>query len=145
MSGQRVGYRGYVTCRPFGGLHIPVPLQTLAMRDYCARKNLMFKLHVNENVFPHSYIVLEGLVKELDIYEGILATSMFMLPERSERRRLIYDQILQQDSSLHFILEDYAITSPDDIEPIEEILTIARLLPLTPAPSDIKPEQKSTQ
>ena len=65
-SGARQGCRGYVTSREFGGARIPVPLQSLALRDYCNRKNLHYRLHVNENMFPHSYLVLEGLVRNLE-------------------------------------------------------------------------------
>lgn len=132
MSSKRTGYRGYVTCRPFGGLQIPVPVQALIMRDYCQRKGYLYKLHVNENIFPHSYIVLEGLLNELSIYEGILATSMFMMPARPERRRRIYQRILDQEASLHFVLEDLVIAAPADIEPVEEILQITALLPEAP-------------
>ena len=132
MGADHKGYRGYVTCRPFGGLQIPVPVQALVMRDYCARNGFMYKLHVNENVFPNSYVVLEGLLNELDIYEGILATSMFMMPQRAARRRRIYDRILAQGASLHFVLEDFVIARPADIEPIEEILTISAFLPEAP-------------
>ena len=39
-------------------------------------------------------MVLEGLPNELDIYEGILATSMFMMPKRPERRLRIYERII---------------------------------------------------
>jgi sporadic carbohydrate cluster protein (TIGR04323 family) len=135
MSDARVGYRGYVTCRPFGGLHIPVPVQALVMRDYCARNGFMYKLHVNENIFPHSYVVLEGLINELKIYEGLLATSIFMMPKRQERRLDIYRRILDQDASLHFVLEDLVIRKPEDIAPVEEILSIHFVLP--EAPKDV--------
>ena len=113
---KRVGYRGYVTCRPFGGLHIPVPVQALVMRDYCARNGFMYKLHVNENIFPHSYIVLEGAINELDMFEGLLATSIFMMPKRAERRREIYKRILDKGASLHFVLEDMVIRKPADVD-----------------------------
>jgi sporadic carbohydrate cluster protein (TIGR04323 family) len=129
---NRSGYRGYVSSRPFGGLHIPVPVQALVLRDYCARNGYLYKLHANENVFPHSYMVLEGMINELDRYEGLLATSMFMMPKRAERRRKIYDAVLGQRASLHFVLEDVVVRSPTDVEPIEEILSIHNLLPSAP-------------
>ncbi|MGA2129649.1 MAG: LIC12192 family sporadic carbohydrate cluster protein [Xanthobacteraceae bacterium] len=131
MDTNRVGYRGYVTCRPFGGLHIPVPVQALILRDYCARNGFMYKLHSNENIFPSSYLVLEGMINELDQYEGLLATSMFMMPKRAERRRRIYAAILAKSASLHFVLEDVVVRTPADVEPVEEILSIHNLLPAT--------------
>lgn len=132
MSADRLGYRGYVTSRPFGGLHIPVPVQALVLREYCARNGYVYKLHANENVFPNSYMVLEGMINELDRYEGLLATSMFMMPKRAERRRKIYDAILAQGASLHFVLENVAIRCHADVEPVEEILSIHDLLPAAP-------------
>ncbi len=132
MAIERAGYRGYVTSRPFGGLHIPVPVQALVLRDYCARNGYLYKLHANENVFPNSYMVLEGMIHDLDRYEGLLATSMFMMPKRSERRRRIYDSVLDQGASLHFVLEDMIVRKLSDIEPIEEILSIHNLLPESP-------------
>ena len=133
---KRNGYRGYVTNRSFGGLQMPVPVQALVMRDYCHRNGLTYKLHINENIFPNSYMVLEGLPNELDIYEGILATSMFMMPKRAERRLGIYERILNMKGSLHFVLEDYIIRSQNDIEAVEEILDLTRLLGETPAPNE---------
>ncbi|MEO0962945.1 MAG: LIC12192 family sporadic carbohydrate cluster protein [Pseudomonadota bacterium] len=131
---NRHGYRGYVTNRSFGGLQMPVPVQALVMRDYCQRNGLTYKLHINENIFPHSYIVLEGLPDELNIYEGILATSMFMMPARAERRRRIYERILAAEGSLHFVLEDLVIRTEADIEPVEEILMVTQLLGESPSP-----------
>jgi sporadic carbohydrate cluster protein (TIGR04323 family) len=132
VSANRAGYRGYVTSRPFGGLHIPVPVQALVLRDYCARNGYLYKLHANENVFPNSYMVLEGIINELDRYEGLLATSMFMMPKRAERRRKIYDAILAHGASLHFVLEDVVIRKAADIDAVEEILSIHNLLPTAP-------------
>lgn len=134
---KRHGYRGYVTNRSFGGLLMPVPVQALVMRDYCQRNGLTYKLHINENIFPNSYIILEGLPEELNIYEGILATSMFMMPKRPERRRRIYERILEKGGSLHFVLEDVVIRSADDVEPVEEILMISELLGDIPAPDNV--------
>jgi sporadic carbohydrate cluster protein (TIGR04323 family) len=132
MTAQRQGYRGYVTSREFGGLRIPVPVQSLVLRDYCARKKLLYKLHVNENMFPHSYLVLEGLVQDLSGLEGILMCSMYMLPRRASRRRELYRRILEQGADLHFVLEDVAIRKPADIEPVEDILAAVNWLPQSP-------------
>jgi sporadic carbohydrate cluster protein (TIGR04323 family) len=68
------------------------------------------------------------MINELDRYEGLLATSMFMMPKCTERRRKIYDTILQQGASLHFVPEDVVIRKPSNIEAVEEILSIHDLL-----------------
>jgi sporadic carbohydrate cluster protein (TIGR04323 family) len=129
----RSGYRGYVSSREFGGLRIPVPVQALVLRDYAQRKKLLYKLHVNENLFPHSYMVLEGLVRTLNGFEGVLVCSMFMLPERPERRARIYERILEQGVEMHLVLEDMVIARRADIAPVEEILQITETLRHCPA------------
>ncbi|MCC7049078.1 MAG: sporadic carbohydrate cluster protein, TIGR04323 family [Alphaproteobacteria bacterium] len=132
MTANREGYRGYVSSREFGGLRIPVPVQALVLRDWCQRNGKIYKLHLNENSFPHSYMVLEGMVRNLDGLEGMLMVSMFMLPRRPERRRAIYDRVLAQGVDLRFVLEDMAIASEADIAPIEEILSIHNAMGQTP-------------
>lgn len=132
MTAARWGYRGYVTCREFGGLRMPVPVQTIVLRDYCARKNLTYKLHVNENEFLHSYMVLDGLVSALDGLQGLLVFSMFMLPRRAERRHRIYERIFEAGVELHLVLEDFVIRQPSDIPPIEDIISTRALLPFCP-------------
>ncbi|MEO8630084.1 MAG: LIC12192 family sporadic carbohydrate cluster protein [Betaproteobacteria bacterium] len=138
-TATRSGYRGYVTSREFGGARIPVPVQSLVLRDYCSRKGLMYKLHLNENMFPHSYLVLEGLVRNLSAFEGILMCSMYMLPQRAERRRKIYRRIFEQAAELHLVLEDIILRNIADTEAIEEVLSAANLLPLCPTriPEDL--------
>jgi sporadic carbohydrate cluster protein (TIGR04323 family) len=134
------GYRGYVSCREFGGFRIPVPVQTIVLRDYCARNKLLYKLHVNENEFPHSYMVLDGMMRDLDGLEGILMFSMFMLPARAERRRAIYRQVLAAGVELHLVLENFVIRGAADVQPVEEVLSATGLLRFCPTrlPADAR-------
>lgn len=129
---NRQGYRGYVTSREFGGARIPVPVQSLVLRDYCARKGLLYKLHLNENMFPNSYLVLEGLVRDLSEFEGVLMCSMFMLPQRAERRAAVYRRIFEQGAELHLVLEDILLRKFADTTAVERVLSAALLLPQCP-------------
>jgi sporadic carbohydrate cluster protein (TIGR04323 family) len=129
---NRRGLRGYVTSRAFGKFFIPVPLQSLALRDYCARKGKLYVLPVNENDFAHSYMVLEGLIKNLAAFEGVVMYSMQMLPQKPERRRHIYETILAQSCTLHFVLEDTVVSGSADVERIEELLQVMRLAEQAP-------------
>jgi sporadic carbohydrate cluster protein (TIGR04323 family) len=126
-AAPRKGYRGYVTSRPFGGYAIPVPVQSLVLREYCQRKNLIYVLQASENSFPHSYLVLEGMVQDLSDFEGILMCSMHMLPQRAERRRDVFEKVLGQHCSLHLILEGFVIERPEDAERLEELIRFARI------------------
>jgi sporadic carbohydrate cluster protein (TIGR04323 family) len=132
VSAARSGYRGYVSCREFGGFRIPVPVQTVVLRDYCQRNQLIYKLHVNENEFPHSYMVLDGMMNDLAGLEGILMFSMFMLPGRAERRKGIYAKIFDAGIALHLVLENFVIRQPSDVLQVEEILSASALLRFCP-------------
>lgn len=123
----RQGFRGYVSARGFGPFHIPVPIQGLALRDYCARKKLVYVLPANENCFAHSYLILEGIVADLSLYEGIVMCSMHMLPQRPERRARMCRRVLDQGCALHFVIEDFAIATAADYARLEEMLIIDRL------------------
>lgn len=132
MAPNRQGFRGYVTSRQFGDYCVPVPIQSLALRDYCTRKNKIYVLPVNENDFAHSYMVLEGMVRNLDGFEGIVLLSMFMLPQIPARRRKIYKQILDQGCSLHIVWEGMVVEKPADIELLEELLLLTSLVGQAP-------------
>jgi len=130
--GAKHGYRGYVSARPFGGYNIPVPVQGLVLRDYCAHHKLFFILPVNENVFPSSYMVLDGLVRDLRAYEGVVMCSIRMLPKRKERRLALFDTVLRQGCKLHFALEETIITGERDIPKVEEFLTLPQVTATKP-------------
>ena len=133
MVKNRLGLRGYVTSRPFGQYCIPVPLQSLALRDYCMRNNLIYVLPVNENIFPHSYMVLEGMTKGLSDYQGIVMYSLHMLPRREERRREFYKKILEQGCELHIVLEGLVISDETGVETIEELVRLNQVVAHLPA------------
>jgi sporadic carbohydrate cluster protein (TIGR04323 family) len=122
-----------VTSRGFGGYVIPVPIQSLVLRDYCARQNLLYGLPVNENIFPGSYMVLEGLVRNLDGFEGVVMCSLHMLPTRPERRRPILQQLLDQGCSLHCVIEGLVIRTEQDLVAAEELLQLNDLAMRAPA------------
>jgi sporadic carbohydrate cluster protein (TIGR04323 family) len=132
MAKNRLGLRGYVTSRPFGQYCIPVPLQSLALRDYCQRNNFIYVLPVNENIFPHSYMVLEGMTKQLSDYQGIVMYSLHMLPQRETRRRDLYRQIFSQGCELHVVLEGIVITKQDDVEKLEELVQLSQIASRVP-------------
>ncbi len=134
VPSERKGYRGYVTSRPFGGYSIPVPVQSLVLRDYCQRKGFVYVLPVNENIFQHSYLVLEGMIRNLSDFEGVLMCSTHMLPRRAARRRAIFDTVLGQGCSMHFVLEGLVLETPGDIEHIEELIQFAQIAAQAPVP-----------
>ena len=138
MEETRKGYRGYVTSRPFGGYIIPVPVQSLVLRDYCQRKGYVYVLPVNENSFPHSYLVLEGMILNLADFAGVLMCSMHMLPQTAKRRRTIFDTILTQHCSVHLVLEGLVVETLQDVEKVEELIRFTQTVAQAPSPHFVK-------
>lgn len=124
---NRQGYRGYVASRPVRGQLWPQSVQNLVIRDYAQRNGLVYLLSAVEYAMPGCYMNLEALMQELDRIEGVLLFSLFMLPERPERRRAIYDRVLAAGASLHAALENLSIGERGDVERIEDLFAAERL------------------
>ena len=131
MSDRR-GFPGYVASRPISGFRVPQHVQNLVIRDHAQRRGLMYKLSGTEYAMEHCYMMLEQLVGELPAHEGIIAYSMFMLPERAERRRRIYGRVLAVGCSLHAAVEDFVLERPEDIQRWEDIWQVHQLLATQP-------------
>ncbi|MDP3723053.1 MAG: hypothetical protein Q8R91_06110 [Candidatus Omnitrophota bacterium] len=129
----REGFRGYCTNAEFGGHRIPVPVQNLVLRDYVQRRNLLFRLSINELQFPNCYLQLLGLLPQLPALEGVIMCSLFMLPKDPEVRRTIYREFLKHGTSLHFVMENIVLQTADDVAGVEEIRAIRDALPACPS------------
>ncbi len=129
FGAEREGFRGYCTNAEFGGHRIPVPVQNLVLRDYVQRRNLFFRLSINELQFPNCYLQLLGLLPQLPMLEGVIMCSLFMLPKESGMRQTIYREFLKHGASLHFVMENVIIQMAGDIDSVEEILAIRETLP----------------
>lgn len=130
--------QGYVTSRSFGGLYIPVPMQSSYLRGYCVQNDYLYKLHVNENEFPHSYLVLESVLEDIAAYDGIVCCSAFMLPENPSRRARIYQRLLDAGAGIHFVLDGNAIQSEDDVAVVETNLALSAALQRSPTPDEMR-------
>lgn len=94
------------------------------IRDYARRKNLQFLLSAVEHIMPGSYMVLEDILDELPRLNGMILYSIFMLPPDEARRREIYDRVLREGCDLHAAVEEITLSSPKDIQAVEDILLV---------------------
>ena len=141
MIKKKEGYKGYCTHQPFNGNQIPIPGQNAVLRDYMRRQNLMFKLSNNEMNFPRCHLVLNSLLDQLPHLEGIVMTSVFMLPLDSEERWKIYDRVLEENCEMHCVFENLVIKTPDDVDAAEEIFGAWKVIQQCPTtiPSEFLP------
>jgi sporadic carbohydrate cluster protein (TIGR04323 family) len=123
------GTKAYTSSRAFGGLQIPIPLQSAAIRRYCEERSLVFHLHVVENLIPGTYLVLESVVADAALYEGIAMCSIDMLPSDSRHRRDIVQRCLAAGCRLHFLFEQRVVATAADADELETLIglgTVAR-------------------
>jgi sporadic carbohydrate cluster protein (TIGR04323 family) len=132
MSEPAHGYRGYIGSRPILGQRTAQHVQNLVVRDYAQRLGLPFKLSASEYAMPGCYMILRQLLDELPSLDGIIAYSLFMLPQARERRRTVVAEILNQGKILHFALEAMPIAKPEDAQRLEDIW----LVQLATSPAD---------
>ena len=115
-------FRGYIFSRDFFGERAPQHVQNIVIRDYCSKKNIQFLLSSVEYAMPNSSIIFQQLLNELKVIDGIVAYSMFQLPDSDKIREKTYQKVLKDKKEIHFAVENLSIKKNDDIMKIENIL-----------------------
>jgi|TARA_B110000971_G_scaffold213378_1_gene244140 sporadic carbohydrate cluster protein (TIGR04323 family) len=121
--------RGYIFSRPFMGERVPQSVQNIVIRDYCQKNNLHYLLSHVEYVMPFSSVILEQALSELDSNDGIIAYSLFQLPEKISERREVYKKIYKKSKVIFFALENIRASNHEDFERIENIWMIRDVIP----------------
>lgn len=138
LNEKKIGFRGYCTHNRFGEYKIPVPAQNIIYKDYVLKNNLHFKLSVSELFIKGSYVTLYSLLKELNSLEGILMCSYSMLPKNTKKRNQIFNEVLESNSQLHFVLENFVLKNQYDINKLEKIIRLKSIINLCPSFAEIK-------
>ena len=75
------------------------------------------------------YKILYQLMNELKNLDGIVAYSVFQLPEENNKRNKILKEILKKKKFFYFALENLKVSKLSDIQKIENIWLIKKTLP----------------
>jgi sporadic carbohydrate cluster protein (TIGR04323 family) len=127
VSGRpKNGYRGYIFSRPIAESRVPQHIQNLVLRDYASRFGLFYKLSATEYVMDGSYLMLEQVLDELPLLDGVILYSIFMLPLDSGKRSSIYQRVLAEGAQLHAAVEGFCLAEAKDVLRWEDIFTIAK-------------------
>lgn len=129
---SRASLRGYIASREVRGTSFPQRLQNLLVREHAVRLGYTFKLSATEYAMPGCYMMLENVMQELPQLQGIVAFSMFMLPQRKTRRLSVYERILQSGAEFHAALENVVLKVSADIDQIEDLFECSLLVAHTP-------------
>lgn len=128
----RKGYRGYVASRPIRGTSYPQRVQNLVIRDCASRKGLRYLLSATEYAMPSCFLMLNAILEDLPKIEGVIMFSIFMLPERRQRRLDIFKRVLDAGCELHFALENLRLGGREEIADLEDLLQATFTLSLLP-------------
>ena len=121
--------RGYVTSRPFMGERCPQNIQNLVLRDYCQKIDYEYLLSGTEYAMQNSYLMLQQVIDEIPSIDGIVLYSLFQMPETQKHRFQIYENILDKNGEIHFVLENLKITVQSEIERVENIWLVRQTMP----------------
>ena len=121
--------RGYIFSRPFLNERVPQNVQNLLIREFCKKEELFYNLSASEYAMSNCYKILYQLMHELKNLDGIVAYSVFQLPEENNKRNKILNEILKKKKFFYFALEDLKVSKLSDIQKIENIWLIKKTLP----------------
>lgn len=121
--------RGYIFSRPFMGERVPQSVQNLVIRDFCAKNKLYLLLSATEYAMDNSDLMLFKILNELQKLDGIVAYSLFQLPENYKRRNSFYNTILKNKKIVFFALEGLFFKEQNDIDQINVLWNIKKTIP----------------
>ena len=121
--------RGYIFSRPFLHERVPQNVQNLLIREFCKKEELFYNLSASEYAMSNCYKILYQLMNELKNLDGIVAYSVFQLPEENNNRNKILKKILKKKKFFYFALENLKVSKLSDIQKIENIWLIKKTLP----------------
>lgn len=120
--------KGYIFSRPFQEERVPQHIQNIVIRDFCLKKSLKFFFSASEYKMENCFLILKDLVKNLSDVDGIVAYSLFQMPENNTERNNILKDIVKRKKFIYFAVEQSSIFSLNDIKNIDFIWKIKKTL-----------------
>ena len=111
------------------GERVPQHVQNLVIRDYCKKNNLQYLLSATEYAMEDSYLIHEQVMNDLSDIDGVVAYSVFQLPENRSSRQKIYKQIMHQKKAYYFAVEGLSMSNESECERIETLWKVKQTLP----------------
>ena len=121
--------RGYIFSRPFMEERVPQHVQNIIIRDYCSKKDIQYLLSTTEYAMKNSTLMLRQLVRDLPSIDGIVAYSIFQMPEDDYERLSIFDSVLALQKEIHFAVEGLCLYDDQSHDHIENIWQVKKTLP----------------
>ena len=123
------GFRGYIFSRPFMEERVPQHVQNIVIRDYCSKKGIHYLLSATEYAMGNSTLILKQLINDLPSVDGIVAYSIFQMPEDDAERQGIFNKILSSNKEIHFAVEGLSLYDNESYSRIENIWQVRKTIP----------------
>ena len=123
------GFRGYIFSRPFMEERVPQHVQNIVIRDYCSKKGIHYLLSASEYAMNNSTLILRQLINDLPDIDGIVAYSIFQMPEDDTERQNIFNSVLSFKKEIHFAVEGLSLYDNESYNHIENIWKVKKTLP----------------
>jgi sporadic carbohydrate cluster protein (TIGR04323 family) len=129
MGKEKKVFRGYISSRSFMGERAPQHVQNIIILDYCNKKNIHYLLSATEYAMENSALILKQLINDLPSIDGIVAYSIFQMPEDDTERQNIFSKILSLNKEMHFAVEGLSLHNNDTFHQIESIWQVRKTIP----------------
>ena len=118
--------RGYNFSRSFMGERVPQHVQNIVRKDFCKKNKLNFLLSATEYSMPNSFYILKDLVNNLNGIYGVVAYSLFQMPDDEMERVKMFKKIIKKKKKIFFACENLTLSNLDDINRLENIWSIKK-------------------
>ncbi len=115
--------------RSFMEERVPQHIQNQIIRNYCVQNNYQYLLSAVEYSISNSNLILNQIFNETKNLDGIGFYSLFQLPENDKQRNKFLKKIIKKKKFVFFCVENLILSSPKDLERIETIWLIKKVLP----------------
>ena len=115
MNFKKNIYQGYVRPTEFNNIYLPPAVQNLLIKNYCEQNNAIYKLSVNELNIKNSYMELFFILKKIKKIDGLVMTSIYMLPQDKKNFSLFLKLYKKRKLTLMFIFENKKVDNWKEI------------------------------
>ena len=106
------------------GERVPQHVQNIIIRNYCQNNNYQYLLSAAEYAMPNSHLILNQTIMESNNYDGIIAYSLFQLPENKHERFTMIKNLILKKKQFHFAVESLKISTFKEFEELDRIWQI---------------------
>ncbi len=110
------------------GERAPQHVQNIVIKDFCYNNSFEYLLSVSEYKMENSFLMLNDLIKKMKNIDGIVAYSIFQLPQDYKNRNIVLKKILKNKKFISFAVEKITVSKLKDIKNINVLWRIKKNL-----------------